>query len=661
MSQSKGIGPLIKNKLFAGVNPQAIKMNLLQSNFLSFKEGDIIFQYGDKSEYFYLILDGKIKLKVLNSTNSSTFSEKEKNDFFGEYELLDSIPRKSSAVANTDCVLYKLTQKELFNLISTHKSVKDTISAERSENSTNIKNSSYQIKQTGMEINDESAVTPDSEKKIELLKDKPQEETTEIEKAENDLDNTYELTTSESEETVPLDENKTQIIDDEDLSERSIFSEALNGDLAFQDEPDSDGITPVEGKQTPIIFESERIEEEQKIIESSNNEIDFKKMFFAIKKIHENVELDKTIRSIIEAIYSLYDAQIARIFLVNKVNDELWSFPFKDNTGEFKKVKIGEGLIGSCARDNEIINISDPGKDIRFNFHTDSVENILLEDMLLFPVNDKDKKVVAVVQMINSGKKGFAKQDEEILCTLSTDICIAIEKTSREQNKIEHASLNRLEKMTDFIIDDINAPLTLIKRYAIFIRKKSDFKEVQQVSEFITEQVNSVLTYSGIVSDFVNGRNSLKREILDLQITLSNILDMFAEYVESRNAKLFKKLEADTEVFLDANVFYHACFQLIKNLCDAMPEGGNIYIISQKEGNLVSIEFRNTGKGIDDEMKTKISKAFISPIDEGGAELSLAIANKIIKDHGGEIKTDQESMEGTSFIISLPIHSVFKD
>jgi len=661
MSQSKGIGPLIKNKLFAGVNPQAIKMNLLQSNFLSFKEGDIIFQYGDKSEYFYLILDGKIKLKVLNSTNSSTFSEKEKNDFFGEYELLDSIPRKSSAVANTDCVLYKLTQKELFNLISTHKSVKDTISAERSENSTNIKNSSYQIKQTGMEINDESAVTPDSEKKIELLKDKPQEETTEIEKAENDLDNTYELTTSESEETVPLDENKTQIIDDEDLSERSIFSEALNGDLAFQDEPDSDGITPVEGKQTPIIFESERIEEEQKIIESSNNEIDFKKMFFAIKKIHENVELDKTIRSIIEAIYSLYDAQIARIFLVNKVNDELWSFPFKDNTGEFKKVKIGEGLIGSCARDNEIINISDPGKDIRFNFHTDSVENILLEDMLLFPVNDKDKKVVAVVQMINSGKKGFAKQDEEILCTLSTDICIAIEKTSREQNKIEHASLNRLEKMTDFIIDDINAPLTLIKRYAIFIRKKSDFKEVQQVSEFITEQVNSVLTYSGIVSDFVNGRNSLKREILDLQITLSNILDMFAEYVESRNAKLFKKLEADTEVFLDANVFYHACFQLIKNLCDEMPEGGNIYIISQKEGNLVSIEFRNTGKGIDDEMKTKISKAFISPIDEGGAELSLAIANKIIKDHGGEIKTDQESMEGTSFIISLPIHSVFKD
>lgn len=92
-----------------------------------------------------------------------------------------------------------------------------------------------------------------------------------------------------------------------------------------------------------------------------------------------------------------------------------------------------------------------------------------------------------------------------------------------------------------------------------------------------------------------------------------------------------------------------------------MPEGGNIYIVSQKEGNFVSIEFRNTGKGTDDKMKSKISKSFIMPGNEGSAGLSFAIANKIIKDHGGEIKLGSESTEGASFIVFLPIHSVFKD
>ena len=90
-----------------------------------------------------------------------------------------------------------------------------------------------------------------------------------------------------------------------------------------------------------------------------------------------------------------------------------------------------------------------------------------------------------------------------------------------------------------------------------------------------------------------------------MQIILNNMLDMFAEYVESRNSKLFKKLETGTKVLLDADAFYYACFQLIKNACNAMPEGGNIYIISQKDGSFVSIEFRNTGKEIEDEMKSQ--------------------------------------------------------
>ena len=75
-------------------------------------------------------------------------------------------------------------------------------------------------------------------------------------------------------------------------------------------------------------------------------------------------------------------------------------------------------------------------------------------------------------------------------------ICTAIERASLGNNKIGRENLNQLEKMTDFIICDINTPLKLIKRYAEFIRKKTEIKEVKQVSEFIIEQVNSVSAYS---------------------------------------------------------------------------------------------------------------------------------------------------------------------
>jgi signal transduction histidine kinase/CRP-like cAMP-binding protein len=661
MVQSKGIGSLIKNKLFTGVNPQTIKIILLQNNFLSIKEGDIIFQAGDKSEHLYLIIDGKIKLKIHNALSSSIVREKEKNDFFGQYELLENIPRKSSAVANSDCILYKLSQKDLLDLISKHKAVQDTLSIERNDYNTNIRNSSYQILQTPKERYEDVTLTSTPVPDIELTETQFKERHNVTENTDNYLNNNFEPTTPAAEETIPPKENETAIFDqNENPPQGNIFSAALNGDIAYNDEPDSEGILPFEEKHADNVLNSETAEKKPDVIESLKSEIDYQKLLSAVKKIHENVELDKTIRSIIESIIELFDVQIVRIFLLDKSKNELWSFPFMDNTDEIKKIKIGEGLIGKCAQDNEIINVNNPEQDIRFNYQTDAINNIQVEDMLLYPVDDKEKNVIAIIQLINSCNNRFIKQDEEILSILSSNICNAIETTFKEHDKIEKKSQNYIENMTGFIINDINTPLALIKRYAEFIRNKTDIKEVKQVSEFIIEQVHSVLTYSEIFSDFINRNSSLKRRTMDLQITLGNILDMFAEYVESRNTKLFKKLEANTKIFLDPDIFYHACFQLIKNLCDTMPEGGNIYVISQKEGDIVSIEFHNTGKVIDNKMRSKISNSFIMPGTEENTELSFAIADKIIKDHDGKIRIGSESMGGTSFIISLPLQHVFE-
>jgi|GEM_PF-2131308 len=716
MSQSKGIGPLIKNKLFAGVNSQALKISLLQNNFLSFKEGDIIFQTGDKSEYLYLLIDGEIKLKVHSTVNSSVVREKGKNDFFGDYELLDNAPRKSSAVANSDCVLYKISQKELFDLISTHKAIKDTISVEKNEYNFNIKNSSYQIVQNPMENEEEITNAPVPSANLEQPKDPSHEEIKESDKTDDYPVNKFELSAPEPEEEQRPDEKELPLNnDDTDFPDGGIFSAALNGELSFNDEPGSKEISPTEGNgmhdeldrgsiekasqkeeettrtaaddetvessqeviesfrrltdetthsednliQTPA--DVDKVEEKQEIAGSSGSELDYKKILFAVKKIHENVELDKTVRSIIEAMFTLFDSQIVRIFLFDKVKSELWSFPFMENADEVKKVKIGEGLLGSCAKDDEIINLINPEYDNRFNLRTDIVENIIAEDMIIFPVHDGNKNLVAIVQMINSGKNGFTKEDEEILSILSSDISNAIEKSSGKHSLNGDGSISQFEKINDFIINDINTSLVLINRYSEFIRHKSEIKEVKQVAGFITEQVHSVLLYSGIVSGYINDKISIKGDILDLDTILNNKLDIIAEYVESRDAKLFKKLEASTKVFLDPDMFYQACYQLIKILCDTMPDGGNIYLISKEEGNIASIEFHNTGDIIENKNKNNIADSFIIPGNDEDLGLSFAIANKIIKDLNGEIKIGSESIKGSSFKISLPVHTVSND
>jgi signal transduction histidine kinase len=708
MSQSKGIGPLIKNLLFTGVDPQAIKINLLQSNFLPFKEGDIIFQAGDKSEYLYLILDGEVKLKINSSGSSSSIREKEKNDFFGDLEIIDNIPRKSSAVANTDCVLYKLSQKEIFDLISVHSVIKDTIAAEKGDDSSFVKNNSYHIRQgsdgTGEAIIDAPAPyheTDLSGENIEELTSDIQFEDTEIEFSDPELippepkaaplpeelllpevgsaseeslvveeqPLTEEILPQEDkglaeEEPIPAEaplpaESETPLFyEDEDLSGGSIFSAALNGDKEYADEPVLEEMPVNEKIQAPEIT-IPAVEEVQNFTDFVLDEPDYKKILSAVQEIHKNTELDKIVHSILESILTLFDAQIARIFILDNDNHGLWSFPFMDNSEEIRKVKIGVGLIGACAKDNEVINIKNPERDTRFNLQSDAVENIVAEDMLLYPVRDKANNVVAVVQMINSAKDGFSKHDEDTLRILSSDICTAITKSTRTSDKADTGNLYQLGKMADFFVNEISTPLSLINRYAEFVWKKTGIKEIKQVSEFIIEQVKSISTYSDIIKDFVYEKNSLKGEALDLKTTLNSILDMFAEYVESKQTNLFKKIDVETTVFINADAFYHACFQIVKCTCEAMPEGGNIYILSQIEGSSVTIEFLATGKGITEEVKNKLSRSFT--VHGNIEDIGLAVANKIIKDFGGEIKPGPESEGSVSFIISLPTYNVNKD
>jgi nitrogen-specific signal transduction histidine kinase len=101
------------NRLFENVHPDDIKINIQSNKFLEIDEGEIIYQVGEKSDSFYLLIKGQIKINFYESSSDSTSLSKFDNDFFGEYEILEKIPRKSTAMAAEKSLLYKLSSNEL--------------------------------------------------------------------------------------------------------------------------------------------------------------------------------------------------------------------------------------------------------------------------------------------------------------------------------------------------------------------------------------------------------------------------------------------------------------------------------------------------------------------------------------------------------------------
>lgn len=115
MAAAKSLDSVKLNDLFKEKDLQSLNLNYDPKNFEDFKEGSIIYSSGSQSEFVYLLITGEVKIKF---TVVKRLLFKYMNDFFGDTEVLEEKNRNSSAVANTDCTVYKIDADVFKKLIA---------------------------------------------------------------------------------------------------------------------------------------------------------------------------------------------------------------------------------------------------------------------------------------------------------------------------------------------------------------------------------------------------------------------------------------------------------------------------------------------------------------------------------------------------------------
>lgn len=120
MAIERNINLILSNKLFTDCKDKVYTYNLSSRNFTDYREGDVIFQAGDTSNFIYLVISGKVKLKLKNINRVLV---KSNDEFFGDDEITIGTTRFSSAVALNDCVLYRIDKDAFQKLLSTERQI----------------------------------------------------------------------------------------------------------------------------------------------------------------------------------------------------------------------------------------------------------------------------------------------------------------------------------------------------------------------------------------------------------------------------------------------------------------------------------------------------------------------------------------------------------
>ncbi len=94
---------------------------------------------------------------------------------------------------------------------------------------------------------------------------------------------------------------------------------------------------------------------------------------------------------------------------------------------------------------------------------------------------------------------------------------------------------------------------------------------------------------------------------------------------------------------------------IIFNALDAMPVGGQLFIVGTATATEARVRFTDTGSGMTEEIKKHLFEPFFTTKGVQGLGMGLSESYHIIEHHQGHIEVESRLYNGATFIVSLPL------
>jgi signal transduction histidine kinase len=137
----------------------------------------------------------------------------------------------------------------------------------------------------------------------------------------------------------------------------------------------------------------------------------------------------------------------------------------------------------------------------------------------------------------------------------------------------------------------------------------------------------------------------------DLNDLVADVGAALPGQVNGREA-LHSALAGRFEIVADRQQLHRVLANLGQNAIEA---GATLVEISARhEGDGIVIEVADNGPGLAPRTREQLFQAFVGSSRPGGTGLGLAIARELMRAHGGDIRLERSTGEGTCFRLTLP-------
>jgi len=226
---------------------------------------------------------------------------------------------------------------------------------------------------------------------------------------------------------------------------------------------------------------------------------------------------------------------------------------------------------------------------------------------------------------------------EDIFGVLRDEICKSLVSQRQIRDEAVRAK-EQLKRNMEDITHQIKTALTAV--LLLLDLMKSDPDHLPEYWERMRQEIERLYEFS----DLLLKLSSLDADAVDLNKTsfpakeLVIDAEMSLEYLMRQKSISIEVSGDDFTLEADRAWLLQALINVVKNAVEASPQGATVYVLLHQNAVFQSIKVIDSGPGISRKDKRRIFERFYKSNPQSpGFGIGLALAQSIVKQHGGEI------------------------
>ncbi|WP_271766643.1 ATP-binding protein [Aquimarina algiphila] len=331
-------------------------------------------------------------------------------------------------------------------------------------------------------------------------------------------------------------------------------------------------------------------------------------------------------------------------------------------------IPVGKGIVGYVAKEGKPLLVEDTTKDTRYIID----DNSRLSEIAV-PIIIKDK-LIGVIDSEHPDKKFYTKKHLNALKVISVLCANKIAGTLAEEErekalriKLFADQLKEIDtlrtKLFANISHELRTPLTLMKGTIEDQMEQSPaegWKLMESQTNKLLRLINQLLDLTKLES----GKFQLKLESKCIYNYIRAQVGIYTSFATKGSIEIISHIpEGKLYVEFDEDAMDNILSNLMSNAIKYSSKGDKIEFIVNYKDNVLEIQVKDQGIGINEESLPKIFDRFYQASNTVGigTGLGLTLAKELVELYGGQIYAESTIDKGSTFFVKLPFKRIAED